>query len=148
MNLSRRTFIGLIGGAFVAQVADVWTPPALFQTASPIDPNSFVSVFEFQFTARETGLCTLSRVGGDGPLLQFGASAGGIVRWVAAPDAEIKFRNLDAIAVDGPGIDSWDITYQQDDRVFLSTHDGIVVPLVPPDSKMPVWGADYDEDVA
>jgi len=88
--LTRRTFIGLLGGVVVSATSpDVWRGVPV--APRPIAPYA-THVFEVRIVAHERGLYSVHRAWGGPPLINVGMNAGDSFLWSAVPGSEIVLR--------------------------------------------------------
>lgn len=116
VEMTRRTFLGLLGGAVVA-----YSDPLNFNSWR--DPVGKARVSEILFSAKETGVFTVSRVGGSStvPLLRAGVSKGANFRWMAMPGEELCFLDGVASCVIEGNIQDWSLVWMDDTGRYFHT---------------------------
>ncbi|HZI94577.1 MAG TPA: hypothetical protein VFE84_10060 [Patescibacteria group bacterium] len=108
-DLTRRTFIGLLGGALVASAVPKW--PTLLTPSDPASPVTLARggrIYDLMILGREPGKYSLCRPGAVEPILQMPLAKGSTMRWRAMPGGEIVLpQHAPSVELRGPVIPAW-----------------------------------------
>lgn len=122
--MTRRTFIGLIGGTIVA-AKGAWPPPSLHLT---VPPETVWLQSLTLLAARSRGVVTVGRDGD--PLWQFAVAGHTAIVVTLRRGEEIRLRDAQALTVDGADVESWSVVVRRGE--YLHAYGGAFEGLLTP----------------
>lgn len=129
MKFTRRSFLGLLGGAIAVTAVAEWP---ILQTLAPVKPVSTLATIQeiMFFDAPVATRTSISRYGAAEPLMVFGVPRQSVYRWFAPLNHELWIpEGVPSLVIDAPAVD-WKIVWRDSEgKPFLTSSDGSVQSL-------------------
>ncbi len=125
MKISRRSFLGWIGGAIVALAT-----PELFKAEAAKAPRvrGIRNVYALEAVAEKDTVLVIRKIGSPTPLAAFTLRGGTCFMWTAELNGAIPLREGEpALSIEGDV--TWAVKYEQDGKLYRQPMDGPPVSM-------------------